>query len=128
MSKNFSEARNLILATSNAPANWQLLSISFDPGFDTPEMLASYANYFRGADANRWLFAAAPTNTLAHLAPQLDLMIMREGGNIMSHNLRTVVLDPHGNIFRQLDGNQWTPPQLADAILQAARGQTNSAP
>ena len=128
MSKNFSEARNLILATSNAPANWQLLSISFDPGFDTPEMLASYANYFRGADANRWLFAAAPTNTLAHLAPQLDLMIMREGGNIMSHNLRTVVLDPHGNIFRQLDGNQWTPPQLADAILQAARRQTNSAP
>jgi NAD-specific glutamate dehydrogenase len=55
-------------------------------------------------------------------------MIMREGGNIMSHNLRTVVLDPHRKIFRQLDGNQWTPPQLADAILQAARRQTNSAP
>jgi protein SCO1/2 len=128
MSKNFSETRQLLLATTNAPANWQLLSISFDPEFDSPQMLSSYADFYRGADTNRWLFAAAPTNTLAHLAPQLDLMIMRDGDNIMSHNLRTVVLDPQGKIFRQLDGNQWTPQQLTDAILQAARGQTNSAP
>jgi protein SCO1/2 len=128
MSKNFSETRQLLLATANAPANWQLLSISFDPEYDSPQMLSSYADFYRGADTNRWLFAAAPTNTLAHLAPQLDLMIMRDGDNIMSHNLRTVVLDPQGKISRQLDGNQWTPQQLADAILQAARGQTNSAP
>jgi cytochrome oxidase Cu insertion factor (SCO1/SenC/PrrC family) len=48
-------------------------------------------------------------------------MIMRDGGNIMSHNLRTVVLDPQGRIYRQLDGNEWTPKQLADAMLEAAR-------
>jgi len=128
MSKNFIETRQLLLATANAPTNWQLLSISFDPEFDSPKMLSSYASFYRGADTNRWLFAATPTNTLARLAPQLDLMVMREDGNIMSHNLRTVVLDTQGKIFRQLDGNQWTPQQLADAILQAARGQTNSAP
>ena len=124
MSKNLCETRQLILATTNAPTNWQLLSISFDPGFDNQEVLTNYANFYRNGDANHWLFAAAPTNTLAHLAPQLDLMIMREGENIMSHNLRTVVLDPQGRIFRQLDGNQWTPLELADAILQAARART----
>jgi protein SCO1/2 len=128
MSKNFYETRQLLLTTSNTPANWQLLSISFDPGFDNSEMLSSYASFFRGGDTNRWLFATAPTNTLAHLAPQLDLMIMRDGVNIMSHNLRTVVLDPQGHIFRQFDGNQWTPQELANAILQAARVQTNSMP
>jgi protein SCO1/2 len=128
MSKNFFETRRLLLTTTNAPANWQLLSISFDPGFDSPAMLSSYAIFYRGMDTNRWLFAVAPTSTLAGLAPRLDLMIMRDGENIMSHNLRTVVLDPQGRIFRQLDGNQWTPQELADAILQAARGQTNSTP
>jgi protein SCO1/2 len=127
MSKNFSETRQLLLATANAPANWQLLSISFDPEFDRPQMLSNYASFYRGADTNRWLYATAPTNTLARLAPQLDLMVMREDGNIMSHNLRTVVLDPQGKIFRQLDGNQWTPQQLADAILAAAREQTGAA-
>lgn len=128
MSKNFSETRRLLQAMTNAPANWQLLSISFDPEFDTPKMLLSYADFYRGADTNRWLFAVASTNTLSGLAPRLDLMVMRDGDSIMSHNLRTVVLDPQGHIFRQLDGNQWTPQQLADAILQAARGRTNSAP
>jgi cytochrome oxidase Cu insertion factor (SCO1/SenC/PrrC family) len=50
-------------------------------------------------------------------------MIMRDGENIMAHGLRTVVLDPQGRIFRQLDGNKWTPQELADAILEAARGR-----
>jgi len=57
---------------------------------------------------------------LADAAVRLDLMIMRQGNNI-SHNLRTVVLNPQGHIYKQFDGNQWTPQQLADAITQAAR-------
>jgi cytochrome oxidase Cu insertion factor (SCO1/SenC/PrrC family) len=47
-------------------------------------------------------------------------MVMRQGNNI-SHNLRTVVLDPQGRIYKQFDSNQWTPQQLADAIMQTAR-------
>src|SRR5208283_2339775 len=101
MSKNFSETRKLILSTPNAPTNWLLLCISFDPEFDKPEVLSSYAGFYRNGDSNHWLFAAAPSNSLARLAPGLDLMIMRIGGNIMSHNLRTVVLDPQGRIYRQ---------------------------
>jgi protein SCO1/2 len=123
MSNNFHETRKLILATPNAPTNWQFLSISFDPDFDTPEVLSNYGSVYRGDDADRWLFASASTRTLANLAPNLDLMIMRDGENIMAHGLRTVVLDPQGRIFRQLDGNKWTPQELADAILEAARGR-----
>jgi protein SCO1/2 len=121
MSRNFQETRQLLFSMPNTPTNWQLLSISFDPGFDNQEVLTNYANFYRNGDADHWLFAAAPTNTLAHLAPQLDLMIMRDGENIMSHNLRTVVLDSQGRIFRQLDGNQWTSQELTEAILEAAR-------
>jgi protein SCO1/2 len=123
MNKNFSEARALLLADTNAPANWELLSISFDPNFDTPEMLSGYAKFYRGADTNRWLFAVAATNTLAALAPKVDLMFWRANGSIM-HNLRTVVLDPNRKIFRQFDGNDWTPQQLADAVRDAAKIST----
>jgi len=120
MNNNFAQTRKILLADAHAPTNWQLLSISFDPGFDTPAVLANYASVYRGEDASRWLFASAPTNVLADAALRLDLMIMRQGNNI-SHNLRTVVLDPAGRIYKQFDGNQWTPQQLADAIAQAAR-------
>ena len=127
MSNNFRETRKLLLATANAPTNWQFLSISFDPDFDTPEVLSNYGSVYRGDDADRWLFASASVKTLANLAPNLDLMIMRENGNIMEHGLRTVVLDAQGRIFRQLDGNKWTPQELADAMLEAARGRPQAA-
>lgn len=121
MNRNFAETRELLQADLLAPTNWQFLSISFDPAFDTPEVLAGYAGLYRGTNADRWLFAAAPTNVLAEAAPRLDLMIVQQGGTL-SHNLRTVVLDPRGRIFRQLDGNTWTPEELAGALKQAAAG------
>jgi len=120
MNRNFLEARSLLLTNSAAPTNWQLLSISFDSSFDTPQVLSRYAKFYRGDIADRWQFAVASTNTLAGLAPKVDLNFWREGGSI-SHNLRTVVLDPDGKISRQFDGNEWTPQQLADAIAAAAR-------
>lgn len=125
MNRNFAATRDLILAMTNAPANWELLSISFDPGFDTSETLASYASIYRGDSASHWLFAAATTNTLAKLAPHIGLMVMRQGSNI-SHNLRTIVLDPAGRISQQFNGNEWTSQQLADAICAAAYGQMKS--
>lgn len=120
MSKNFTEARELLSTSSSAPTNWQFLCISFDPDTDQPETLSRYAKFYREDNADRWLFAAASTNTLAELAPKLDLMVSRDGESF-SHNLRTVVLDPQGRITRQFDGNQWTPQQLAEAMLAAAQ-------
>ena len=123
MNNNFEATRKILLADTNAPTNWQFLSISFDPGFDTPEVLENFASVYRGDDTNHWLFASAPTNVLADAAVRLDLMVMRQGNNI-SHNLRTVVLDARGGVYRLFDGNQWTSQQLADAMREAARSSS----
>ncbi|MDR3460026.1 MAG: copper-binding protein [Verrucomicrobiae bacterium] len=120
MNKNFAEARDLLRQQTNAPSNWQLISISFDPDFDKPAILAGFGNFYRANDTNRWRFAAASTNTLAALSPKVDLHFWREAGSI-SHNLRTVVLDPVGKIYCQFDGNDWTPQELAAAIIKAAQ-------
>ncbi|HEV2319014.1 MAG TPA: SCO family protein [Verrucomicrobiae bacterium] len=120
MNRNFADARKLILSTRQAPTNWEFLSISFDPAADTPQVLSSYGEFYRNGDPLRWLFVSAPTNTLATMASALDLMVFREGSSI-SHNLRTVVLDPEGRIYREFDGNEWTPGDLANAVMQAAR-------
>jgi protein SCO1/2 len=125
MSQDFAETRKLLLAMPGAPTNWQFLSISFDPEFDQPAVLSAYANSFREDNPDRWLYAVASADTLAALAPKLDLMVRHEDGGI-THNLRTVVLGPDGKIARQFDGNKWTPRQLADAMLSAAHWKTNS--
>ena len=120
MNQSFAEARKILTADTNAPANWELLSISFDSDFDKPEIINGYAAFYRGSDTNRWRFAVASTNTMAGLAPKVDLHFWREGGSI-SHNLRTVVLDANGKISHEFDGNSWTPQELADAIRAAAK-------
>ncbi len=119
MNKNFFETRRLLSSGTGSPTNWELLSISFDSSFDTPQILANYAKIYRGDNTNHWLFAVASTNTLAGLAPKVDLNFWRMNGSI-SHNLRTVVIDTAGKITRQFDGNGWTPQQLAEAIRAAA--------
>jgi len=120
MNNNFEQTRKILLADPKAPKNWELLSISFDPGYDTPAVLASYANVYRGDDTNRWLFVSAPTNVLRDATQRLDLSVLWQGNTLYSHNLRTVVLDSRGGVYRLFDGNRWTPQELADAIREVA--------
>ena len=120
MNRNFAQTRALLLSQSAAPKNWQFLSISFDPEFDTPQTLAGYADFYRSHNPDRWLFVAATPETLAHFAAPLGLILMRQDNNI-SHNLRTVVVDPKGRLFRQFNDNLWTPEQLAQSIREAAK-------
>jgi protein SCO1/2 len=115
LNKNFAEARALLPA---AQSNYVFLSVSFDPDFDTPGLLAAYAKNYRIGYTNQWVFAAAPPQTVAHLPRRLGLSINRLGGGI-THNLRTVVLDRYGKVYRQFDGNNWTSQDLANAMQQA---------
>ena len=119
MSTDFSRARELLRQQSGGPTNWQFLSLSFDPEFDQPGVLTRYAFSYRGANLDRWLFASAPTNVTAALAPLLDFRFANEGGSFL-HNLRTVVLDPQRRVYRQFDGNRWKPEELAQALAEAA--------
>lgn len=120
MNRYFAEARQRLRDDPSGPANWQLLSISFDADFDKPQVLKAHATSYRGQDTDRWRFAAADAPALGRVAPALDLQLTREGGSI-SHNLRTVVLDTRGRVHRLFDGNRWTPDELAQAIAEAAR-------
>lgn len=120
MNRNFERARTQLKETPGSPTNWMFLSISFDAEFDKPQVLVSHAAIYRDDDADRWLFAAAAEPALRKLARPLDLKVIREGGSF-SHNLRTVVLDTEGRVFRQFDGNQWKATELAEALAEAAR-------
>jgi|GEM_PF-216308 len=118
MGNRFREARELLRKDKAAGTNWQFLSVSFDPEFDTPKILASYGGHYRGGDSDRWLFAVASKTTLQKLAPLCDLQFMQEASSI-THNLRTLVLKPDGTIHRVFAGNSWSATELAAALKEA---------
>jgi protein SCO1/2 len=120
MNRDFAATRKIVRADGKAPKNWQFLSISFDSDFDTPKTLSNYADFYRDHDRDRWLFVSASPATLAQFAAPLGLMIMKQG-NSLSHNLRTLVIDPQGRLYHQYNDNLWTADQLAQSVIAAAK-------
>ena len=102
-------------------SDWQhrgrvrLLSVSFDPDQDTPDLLAAHAKK-AGADPAIWSFAAAPREVLDRFAATFGIDVIREADGTITHNLRTAVIDPQGRVVRVHDGNQWTSAQVLDDL------------
>jgi protein SCO1/2 len=119
MANNFADVQKKLLAMPRAPTNWHLLTISFDPEFDTPEVLQRYAAA-HGADTNRWTFATGALPDVTAIGGQVGLVFWKEQGSIISHNLRTVVIDASGHIQKIFTGNDWQPEDLVAEMVKAA--------
>src|SRR5207302_1181619 len=59
LSKNFAEASRKLQGMEHGPTNWHMLSISFDPEFDTPSVLKAYAEKYQ-YDPAHWSFLTGP--------------------------------------------------------------------
>jgi len=118
MSSNFADAYKKLSSTPDAPQNWRLLSISFDPEFDKPELLKSYAKRY-GYGTNHWSFATGALIDIDALTEQFGLMFPREGVGF-NHNLRTVVVDARGKVQKVFTGNEWKVEDLVAEIVKAA--------
>jgi len=119
MSANFAEVQIRLKAWPDAPANWHLLSISFDPEFDTPATLSDYAREFQ-PDPHRWQYATGSLTDITTLGEQFAMKYRTRYGTLV-HNLRTVVIDTRGRVQKIIDGNDWKPDELVQEILRAAK-------
>ena len=107
MSQNFAELQKAIQASSDSSVATRLLSISFDPQFDTPEVLKQYAQH-AGADPAVWTFATGDRAEIQRLTTGFSILVQPESGTI-SHSLATALIDRDGKIARIWRGNGWTP-------------------
>jgi protein SCO1/2 len=121
MNENFAEAYKKLTTTQGAPTNWHLLSISFDPAFDTPAVLKNYARRYK-YDPKHWNFVTGQIIDIDAITEQFGLYFAREGGGAnFNHNLRTVVVDAAGRVQKIFIGNEWKPDELYEEMVKAAR-------
>jgi protein SCO1/2 len=103
------------------PAGTRLLSVSFDPEYDTPTVLKAHAKLV-GADPRIWTFATAPKPQIETFAGRLGLSVVREADTqVLTHNLRTAIVDQEGRLVTVLGGNEWTPEQAVAVLRQLRR-------
>jgi len=112
LTRNFEEASLKLRKMPEAPTNYHFLSVTFDPEFDTPARLKTYAESF-AYDSSHWSFLTGPSNKVAELARLSDMKYERDGA-FFNHDLRTLIIDGNGRLRMAfpLGGN------LSDAIVQ----------
>lgn len=97
-----------------------LLTVSFDPQYDTPEVLHAYAAQF-GGNVPGWHFLSGAPAAIASVCASFGIEYWPDQGMI-THTLQTAVLDREGRLRASIEGRGFSGRQIADlvgAILEA---------
>jgi len=120
MSNNFAIVQKDFLKNSSLNNKWHLITISFDPSFDTPKVLKNYSKVYTN-DLTTWDFATDSMKTVLAIGDGLQLDAQPDEGGLIAHNLRTALIDPKGNLAAVYKGNDWTAAELEAKMMDILR-------
>ncbi|MBV8113562.1 MAG: SCO family protein [Silvibacterium sp.] len=122
MSHNFASLDHLLASDFDLYSKTHLLSISFDPTYDTPAVLRSYGGSYTGRytreDFTHWDFAAPSEKELPDLLHFFLVGATPEKDRTITHSLSTIVIDQQGKVYKWYPTNDWTPEQLLADVKQ----------
>ena len=98
-----------------------LLTVTFDPQRDRPDVLAKYAATWK-ADPASWHFLTGSVPDVQRVSNMFGVDYFPDEG-LMNHSLHTAVIDRRGRLVANIEGNQFTAEQLGD-LVQAALTHT----
>jgi protein SCO1/2 len=123
MSRNFAEVNTALAADPKMYARSHLLSISFDPAYDTPKVLRSYGGAytekFSKEKFEHWDFAAPSEKDLAAVEQWFNVGVTPGDNNSLTHSLSTLVIGPDGKVLEWYPTNDWKPADLVADVKQA---------
>ena len=90
-----------------------LLTVTFDPVHDTPEVLADYAEQWK-ADA-AWRFLTGSEQDVARVCRLFGVNAFPNEG-LLDHSLHTVLIDRQGKLVANIEGNEFSATQLGDLV------------
>jgi protein SCO1/2 len=123
MDRHFVSLQRSVAADAGLAGKLNLISISFDTDYDTPEVLAAHAKTL-DADPATWTFLTGDRVTVERLAARFGVGVIRgpEGETEITHNLRTALFAADGTLVKMYPGSDWAPRTvLADLREHLAR-------
>lgn len=97
-----------------------LLTVTFDPVRDTPETLAEYARTALKADPEGWRLLTGDVETVRRVCSMFGVDYFPDEG-LMNHSSHTAVIDRHGTLVANIEGNEFTTRQLGDLVETVLR-------
>ena len=108
LQKRFGQSRDLIL-----------LTITFDPVNDQPDVLARYAQVWK-AIPQFWYFLTGSAADIQRVCSLFGVGYWPDEG-LLTHGLHTAVIDRQGRLAANLEGNQFTARQLGDLVEEVMK-------
>jgi protein SCO1 len=91
-----------------------LLTVTFDPVHDQPDVLKSYAQTWK-ADPENWRFLSGQPQDVQRVCDLFGVNFVPDEG-LFIHSLHTAVIDRHGKLVANMEGNDFTAEQLGDLV------------
>jgi protein SCO1 len=126
MSRNFAEIDQQLATDPKLYGETHLLSVSFDPAYDTPKVLKSYGEAYTGRYTKEtfghWEFAAPSETELPKMEQWFDVGVTPGEKGTLNHSLATVVIGKDGKVVSFYPTNDWTVAQVMDDVKRARAG------
>ena len=123
MSNNFAAIDQALQKEPQTYDQTHLLTISFDPDYDTPKVLRSYGASHTGrySDENfqHWEFASGTKDEVKGVAQFFGLRYYHDtesDDEQVIHSLRTVIVGPDGRVLKLYRGNEWKPEEIVSEM------------
>ncbi len=91
-----------------------LLTITFDPVHDTPEVMAKYGKTWNANPMN-WKLLTGSKADVEAICNRFGISFWSDEG-LMNHSLHTFVVNRNGNLVADLEGNEFSADQLGDLV------------
>ncbi len=101
-------------------ADFVLISITIDPQYDTPAILANYAKLWK-ANPIGWRFLTGDPGEIEHVAANFGMQYFPEQGS-MTHTSQTAIVARNGTLAAVVSGPAYAVSQLGDLILNQLEG------
>lgn len=93
-----------------------LLTVTFDPQYDTPEKLRQYAERYK-ANVPGWHMLTGSAEEVGRVCSVFGVEFWPEEG-LITHTLQTAVIDREGKLAATVEGKDYSGRQLSDLIAQ----------
>lgn len=124
MSHNFADIDKALAADPALYKKTHLISVSFDPTYDTPKVLRSYGGAYTGNYTNErflhWDFAAPTEKELPAMTQFFNVGVTPGDSKSLTHSLSTVLIGEDGKIIDWYPTNEWKPEEILAAIKKSA--------
>ena len=123
MSKNFASLQERL--SKEFPGKFHLVTISFDPVFDTPKVMKDYTARYNH-DEKTWSFACGTAEQIDYVAKLFGLLYRPEGG-VITHDLRTALISPEGRLAHVWRSNVWIPFEVGRMVRETMQVEQRAA-